>query len=91
MSTLPFTLPTCDRPAAIRLEVYSPANGRLHGSLDAVVYACAEHAVEAVSAIEAAGLTAYRWSAPGVDINRGCGYAHVFAPGTPLSTAGGAR
>ncbi|MEU6207872.1 hypothetical protein ABZ814_30320, partial [Micromonospora musae] len=81
MHNLPFTLPECDQPATVRLEVYSPADGRLHGSLDAVVYACDQHAIETVSAIQTAGLTAHRYSAPGVDINRACGYVHAFPTG----------
>lgn len=53
-------LPGCGRAASVRLEVYSPREGRLHGSLDASVYACDRHGIEFVSAIQAAGLTAYR-------------------------------
>lgn len=57
--TLP-ELPGCGRAASVRIEVYSPAGGRLHGSLAASVYACDEHGIEAVSALYAAGFTPHR-------------------------------
>ena len=60
MSTLPFTLPTCGQPATVRLEVYSPANGELPGSLDANVYTCDLHGIEAVTSIWTADLIARR-------------------------------
>lgn len=39
--------PGCGAPATARIEGYSPRNGRLHGSLDLAVYACAEHVAQA--------------------------------------------
>lgn len=71
------TLPACDRPATIRWEVYSPTGGTLHGSLDGAVYVCAAHAIDAVTAIELAGLTAYRGTAV-MPLDRRCGYAFWY-------------
>lgn len=86
MGTLPFPLPVCDRPATVRLEVYSPADGILHGSLDASVYVCDLHGIETVTAIRIANLTAHKVTmAP--DISRQCGEVYVF----PTGTLGGAR
>ncbi|MDG4792438.1 hypothetical protein [Micromonospora sp. WMMD1082] len=84
MSNLPFTLSGCDQPATIRIEVYSAADGRLHGSLDAVVYACDRHGIEAVSATQAAGLTAHRDPDPTAAhaMGRTCGHVFVFPTGS---------
>jgi len=80
MRTLPIALPTCGGPATVRLEIYSAANGDLHGSLDASAYVCDLHGIPAVSACQAAGLTARRVPlAP--DINRPCGHVHVYPTG----------
>jgi hypothetical protein len=38
------TIGTCTAPAAVCVEGYSPRDGRAHGSLDVVVYACEKHA-----------------------------------------------
>ncbi|MGW4325408.1 hypothetical protein ACWEKR_05900 [Nocardia sp. NPDC004573] len=38
---------TCDRPPVHRIEGYSARDGRLHGALDRVAYACEEHLAEA--------------------------------------------
>lgn len=79
MSNLPFTLPTCDRPASVRLEVYTPAGGEL-GSLDASAYVCAEHVVQAGLAISAAGFTPQVFPlAP--DVLRTCGQVHIYPTG----------
>lgn len=52
-------LPGCGRTATVRLELYSPRDGALHGSLDGSLYVCAEH--EDLAALrEATGLTAHR-------------------------------
>jgi hypothetical protein len=74
MNTVPI-LPACDRAATVRFEVYSPAGGTLHGSLDGATYACEEHALAHLTAIEMARLTAYRCSAP-IPLDRTCG--HTF-------------
>ncbi|MEU6204425.1 hypothetical protein ABZ814_12655 [Micromonospora musae] len=85
MSNLPFTLPNCDQPAAVRIEVYSPANGPQRGSLDASVYACNQHSADAETAIQAAQLTTHRVPlAP--DVNRQCGHVHVFPTGRLANT-----
>ena len=39
--------PGCGAPATVRIEGYSPRNGRLHGSLDLAVYACEQHTTQA--------------------------------------------
>lgn len=86
MSTLPFTLPDCGQPAAVRIEVYSPVGDELHGSLDASVYACEHHGIEVASAIWVARLTAHKATmAP--DTVRQCGEAYVF----PTGSFGGRR
>jgi hypothetical protein len=80
MSTLPTGLPGCGQPATIRFEMYSltPEAGT-HGKLDASVYVCDEHAEQARSAIEAAGLTAFRMQGPG----KRCGDGYDFAGDEP--------
>lgn len=80
MRTLPTALPTCGDAATVRLEVYSANGGDLYGSLDASIYTCDMHGIPAVSACQAAGLTARRVPlAP--DIDRPCGHVHVFPTG----------
>ncbi|MET7514053.1 hypothetical protein ABZS88_11335 [Streptomyces sp. NPDC005480] len=39
--------PGCGAPATARIEGYSARDGRAHGSLDRVVYACVEHTAQA--------------------------------------------
>ena len=70
-------LPGCGQPATIRIEIYRPANGTLYGSLEAVVYMCEQHGIEAVSAVQVAGLTAHRGGAP-MPLDRPCGYVYAF-------------
>lgn len=74
----------CDEAASVRIEVYSAARGLMHGSLDASVYACDEHAQDATDAIHAAGLTAYRSGAPLHKGDRGCGHEFRY----PTTTGG---
>lgn len=52
-------LPTCTERATNRFELFSPANGRLCGSLDAVVHTCDTHAQAARDAGEANGMSAW--------------------------------
>ncbi|MEV0214772.1 hypothetical protein [Micromonospora sp. NPDC050695] len=73
----------CGKPATIRIEVYSPAGAALYGSLDANLYACEAHAIPAVSAAYAVGLTAHRTHTP-IRYTRACGHVYRFP------TAGGA-
>lgn len=49
MSSLPdlVTARLCGATATVRIEGYSARYGLAHGSLDVIVYACAEHAAEA--------------------------------------------
>lgn len=64
-------LADCTEPATARIEAYSPRES-LHGSLDAVAYACVEHAAAARDAIHAEGLTAFQ--CPGLPVvERTCG------------------
>lgn len=72
----------CGKPATVRIEVYSPAGGLLHGSLDASVYTYGPHAEGATAAIHAVGLTPYRASAP-LHIDRRCGYIFRFPTAVP--------
>ncbi|MFG1844928.1 hypothetical protein [Micromonospora carbonacea] len=86
MSTLPFTLPECGQPATVRIEVYSPTDVNLHGSLDASVYACEQHAMETVVAVWSVNLTAHRVNQSPAR-PRACGYSYVF----PTGKLGGQR
>lgn len=80
MSNLPFTLPSCEQPATIRLELYSAADGHLLGLLDASVYTCEHHGIEAVASIWRANLTAQKVTlAP--DVERTCGEVYVYPTG----------
>ncbi|MFR9779056.1 hypothetical protein ACL02O_23750 [Micromonospora sp. MS34] len=87
MGNLPFALPDCDQPATVRLEVYGrDAAGDPFGSLDAAVYCCEQHAIETVTAVWIADLTAHKVElAP--DIVRACGDSYVF----PTGNLGGQR
>jgi hypothetical protein len=76
MTALP-DLPGCGGPATVRVEVYSPADGKGRASLDASVYACPEHVDAMVSAIGAAGLTAYGCEAP-MPLSRPCGFVYAY-------------
>ncbi|MEW2382301.1 hypothetical protein AB0873_09445 [Micromonospora sp. NPDC047707] len=81
MVTVPFPLPTCERPAGVRVEVYSPAvDGSDGGSLDAAAYVCTDHATDTLAALRAAGFNAYPVPlAP--DVERQCGHVHLFPTG----------
>ncbi|MEO3923031.1 hypothetical protein ABGB07_04000 [Micromonosporaceae bacterium B7E4] len=59
MRALP-SLPGCGARATIRLEVYSPKDGRAHGSLDAIGYACDTHVHGITQMLHDAGLTVWR-------------------------------
>ncbi|MBM0234638.1 hypothetical protein JNW91_24115 [Micromonospora sp. STR1_7] len=86
MSNLPFVLPECSNPATVRLEVYSPADEPLNGSLDASAYACDAHTIDAVTAIQEAGFTARRVPmAP--DTTRTCGHVYLFPSGSLAGNA----
>lgn len=50
----------CGQPATVRIEAYSPRDGRMHGSLDGMAYTCDADADRAADAITAAGFTPYR-------------------------------
>ncbi|KKK06219.1 hypothetical protein [Micromonospora sp. HK10] len=73
MSTLP-TLPVCGEPATVRIELYTA------DSLDGCAYTCAAHAAQATAVVGRAGLDAHPVGlAP--DVDRPCGYLHVYATG----------
>ncbi|MFG3576413.1 hypothetical protein [Micromonospora chersina] len=79
MSTLP-TLPACGEPATVRIELYT-AN-----SLDACAYTCTAHTIHATVVIRRAGLDAHAVGmAP--DVDRPCGYVHVYPTGTLAAPA----
>ncbi|MBQ0900474.1 hypothetical protein [Micromonospora sp. U21] len=80
MGTLPFTLPTCEQPATVRMPVYTPANDGSGSSLDAIAYACTEHAGQAVTALRAADLSTYPEPID-PDVTRTCGHVHIFPTG----------
>lgn len=69
--TLP-TLPGCGRAASARIEAYAPAGGRLHGTLDASVYACREHTEQMMVTISVAGYAPYRMRIDQTTVKR-CG------------------
>ncbi|MEW2444679.1 hypothetical protein [Micromonospora marina] len=80
MSNLPFTLPTCDQPATVRLEVCTNTAAGLPDSLDASVYTCEQHADPATDTIEGTNRTAHRVKmAP--DVQRTCGHVYLFPTG----------
>jgi hypothetical protein len=80
-------LPGCGGPATVRIEVYTlPSDGHDHGSLDASVYACADHVGAMVSVIGAASLTAYSCEAPML-LARPCGHVYAY----PSAHLGGGR
>lgn len=58
-------LPGCGRAASARIEAYSPRDRLAHGSLDASVYACGDHAQAAVDALAAAGFSPYQMPVSG--------------------------
>lgn len=76
------TFEVCGQLAAVRIEIYSPKDGRAHGSLDASVHLCATHTPGAVAAIHDNGLTAYRTPMPAQGITR-CGSGFDFTTATP--------
>lgn len=75
-------LPRCGQPAAERIEIYSP-RATLHGSLDATVYACAEHHAAVREAINAAGLTPF--TLPAGDLPGRCGGGYDYLAGQPIN------
>jgi hypothetical protein len=81
MSPRRFVWVGCGEPAAVRIEVYSTADGVTY-SLDASVYACNQHADNAAAAVLAAGLVPHRGTAP-VIAHRACGFVYRYP------TAGG--
>lgn len=78
MINLPFTLDNCGKPATLRIEVYSHVAVE---SLDGVVYVCPAHPDTAGNAITAAGFTTAT-VAMTRDVERRCGFVHVFPTGT---------
>lgn len=79
-------LPGCGSPAVHRIEIYSPRDGRAHGSLDASRYVCAEHSAPVVSALYDAGLTPYQCSSVPSRAQR-CGDGFDFRSKFPTTGA----
>jgi hypothetical protein len=74
---------TCDRPAVHRIEGYSARDGRLHGSLDMVVYACRKHLNKARDELH--GLAAHPTALIGTPPT--CGRVADFESALPASDA----
>ncbi|MHA4950589.1 hypothetical protein ACX27O_25000 [Micromonospora sp. SD19] len=74
MRTLP-TPPACGEPATVRIELYTA------DSLDACAYTCPAHTIHVTAVVAKAGMNAHPVGmAP--DVDRPCGYVHVFPTGT---------
>ncbi|WP_200214916.1 hypothetical protein [Micromonospora coerulea] len=74
MSTLP-TPPACGEPATVRIELYTA------DSLDACAYTCPAHTIHVTAVVAKTGMDAHPVGmAP--DVDRPCGYVHVFPTGT---------
>lgn len=73
MAILP-PLPACGRPASVRIEVYTPVNGRNYGSLDAAYCVCVDHLDAAASALRAAGLVPWETEPRGQLCGQGFDY-----------------
>ncbi|NJP32217.1 hypothetical protein [Micromonospora thermarum] len=74
MRTLP-TPPLCGEPATVRIELYTA------DSLDACAYTCTGHVIHVTAVVARAGMDAHPVGmAP--DVDRPCGYVHVFPTGT---------
>ncbi|MEU7946198.1 hypothetical protein AB0C50_16090 [Micromonospora taraxaci] len=79
MRTLP-TPPACGEPATVRIELYTA------DSLDACAYTCPAHTIHVTAVATEAGMNAHPVGmAP--DVERPCGYVHVFPTGTLASEA----
>ncbi|MEU8390854.1 hypothetical protein [Micromonospora sp. NPDC048842] len=83
MTKLPFALVDCGKPAALRIEVYSQIGTE---SLDGVAYVCSAHPSAATDAITAAGFTTALAQIT-QDVERRCGFVHVFPTGTLAADA----
>lgn len=90
-------LPGCGRTATARIELYSPRDGMLHGSLDGSLYVCDRHNSLADLSI-ATGLTPHRvrLGADGRPLRCGDGFDFLAmesftaaAPDTTAAPAGG--
>ncbi|MET7950804.1 hypothetical protein [Micromonospora sp. NPDC005324] len=77
MTKLPFALVNCGKPADLRIEVYSHIRTE---SLDGVAYVCSAHPNAATDAITAAGFTT-AMARMTRDVERRCGFVHVFPTG----------
>lgn len=75
----------CGAPATTRIELYSPRDGRAHGSLDASLYTCTEHIATVVEAAAQTGLTAHQ--IPLVINSARCGDGYDFTASTPLKAS----
>lgn len=91
---LPRALPACGATSTVRIEAYSPRDGRAHGSLDAAARTCDEHAQGVTEALRAGGFIPYRCSVTGLEEQWTCGEgvdyrnpqrAHFWRDGRPLA------
>lgn len=75
----------CASPVAIyRVEGYSPPrDGRLHGSLDVALYACAEHEPRAREVVSASGLAPYTCQTNGTGHTMRCGDSWRYGASEP--------
>ncbi|MET8524861.1 hypothetical protein [Micromonospora sp. NPDC005172] len=86
MTDLPFRLADCAEPAATRIEVYSVDGESGDGSLDGAVYVCPAHSQATADAIAMAGFTSSA-TPLGEDVNRPCGYVHIYPTGLLAANA----
>ncbi|MFF0824090.1 hypothetical protein ACFYUR_27265 [Micromonospora haikouensis] len=80
MNDLPFALPGCGAAATVRIEVVTPARIGRPASLDASVYVCGRHVMDAAVAVWSADLSAHR-ACTDSGIARACGDSYVFPTG----------
>ncbi|WP_431976364.1 hypothetical protein [Micromonospora haikouensis] len=81
MNGVPFALPECGAAATVRIEVVTPADPDRPASLDASVYVCGHHVMDAAVAVWSAGLIAHR-ACTDSGITRACGDSYVFPTGS---------
>ncbi len=80
MNGLPFALPRCGAAATVRIGVVTPAELDRPASLDASVYVCGRHVMDAVVAVWCADLSAHR-ACTDSGVTRACGDSYVFPTG----------
>ncbi|WP_422737970.1 hypothetical protein ACN263_01085 [Micromonospora sp. WMMD729] len=86
MTDLPFQLVNCAERAVVRIEVYTAFSESGEGSLDGAVYVCSAHPQTASDAIAMAGF-ASSTTPLGEDVDRPCGYVHIYPTGLLAASA----